>query len=192
MSNISPLNINPLNNVNPTTSATSFAQNIVKPEIKNEFKLLLDGIMDNKTQEKNPLPQVTIQNNPINLNQHVLIAQAATANDPNLTIQDRKKRTKELFDAETKEEEKLEYLNFDHALEITPFQYFSEQAVKSLNSVSQLEFRVNDLMQKYVEGKVSIEEVSIETTKLNLAISFATTVISTASQTFKELISMQI
>jgi flagellar hook-basal body complex protein FliE len=72
-------------------------------------------------------------------------------------------------------------------LESPPFQIMIDRAVEALENISQMEYRVNDLTEQYIEGKVSIDEVSIEANKLNLAISFATTVISSASQTFKEL-----
>jgi flagellar hook-basal body complex protein FliE len=68
-----------------------------------------------------------------------------------------------------------------------PFQIMIDRAVEALENISQMEYRVNDLTEQYIEGRVSIDEVSIEANKLNLAISFATTVISSASQTFKEL-----
>ena len=77
-------------------------------------------------------------------------------------------------------------------LEVPPFQLFIDKAVDALENISQLEFRVNDLTEQYIEGRVSIDEVSIEANKLNLAVSFATTVISTASQTLKELTQLAI
>lgn len=72
-------------------------------------------------------------------------------------------------------------------LEVTPFQAFIDKSVEVLESISQLDYRVNDLTEKFVRGEVSIDEVSVEMSKLNLAISFVTTVLSSASQTFKEL-----
>lgn len=77
-------------------------------------------------------------------------------------------------------------------LEVPPFQLFIDKAVDALENISQLEFRVNDLTEQFIEGRVSIDEVSIEANKLNLAVSFATTVISTASQTLKELTQLAI
>jgi flagellar hook-basal body complex protein FliE len=77
-------------------------------------------------------------------------------------------------------------------LDITPFQLFIDKALEALEGLSTLEYRVNNLMDQYAQGKVSIEEVSIETTKLSLAVSFATTVISQATQIFKEIQSMQV
>ena len=77
-------------------------------------------------------------------------------------------------------------------INVPPFQLFIDKAVDALQDISQLEFRVNDLTERYIRGEISIDEASIETNKLNLAISFATTVIPTASQTFKEFTSMAI
>lgn len=77
-------------------------------------------------------------------------------------------------------------------LEVTPFQLFIDKAVDALENVSQMEFKVNDLIEQYIQGKVSIDEVAIETNKLNLAITFMTTVVSSATQTFKELTQMSI
>ena len=77
-------------------------------------------------------------------------------------------------------------------LEVPPFQLFVDKAVEALENISQLEFRVNDLTEQFIEGRVSIDEVSMEANKLSLAVSFATTVITTASQTLKELTQLAI
>ena len=74
----------------------------------------------------------------------------------------------------------------------TPFQLFIDQAIEVLDRISQQESYVNNLTEDYISGKVSIDEVSIEATKLNMAITFITTVITTASTTLKELTGMQI
>ena len=55
-----------------------------------------------------------------------------------------------------------------------------------------MESKVNDLIEQFIQGKASIDEVSMETAKLNLAVSFATTVITTATQTFKEILQIPI
>lgn len=75
---------------------------------------------------------------------------------------------------------------------ITPFQFFIDKAIEVLESVSQLDYRVNDLTEKYIKGEVSIDEVSVETMKLNLAVSFVTTVLSSATQAFKEITQLAI
>lgn len=157
-----------------------------------EFKLLLDSMIEqfnNKqaTQQIQPNTQLNLATTPIN---QPVVAQNIRNNiqfDENNDdlIKNKKKR-------KSPAETLMQELDFENTLSVTPFQYFSETAVNALKEISDQEFHVNKLMQEYIDGKVSIEEVSIETTKLNLAISFASTVISTASQTFKELISMQI
>ena len=53
--------------------------------------------------------------------------------------------------------------------------------------MSQQEFRVNDLMDGFVKGEVSEDEVVLETSKLNLSISMVTTIMQSAVQTFKEI-----
>ena len=87
--------------------------------------------------------------------------------------------------------------NFDpsvqaNRVEVTPFQLFLEGAVDALQGISKQEFEVNRLIERYIDGDVSIDEVSMATTKLNLTISFATTLITTISQTFNEFTKMQI
>ena len=72
-------------------------------------------------------------------------------------------------------------------LNIVPLQIFLDNAIKSLENVSKQEFRVNDLMKKFVKGEVSEDQVVLETAKLNLAISMVTTIVQSAVQTFKEI-----
>jgi flagellar hook-basal body complex protein FliE len=79
-----------------------------------------------------------------------------------------------------------------HKLDITPFQLFMDKSIAALENISDMEVRVNDLMEQYIQGRASIDEVSIETAKLNLAISFATSVLTSATQTFKEILQMAI
>ncbi len=70
--------------------------------------------------------------------------------------------------------------------------FFRTGSVSALEDLSAMENRVNDLMEQYILGRASIDEVSIETAKLNLAVSFATSTITSAVQTFKEILQMQI
>ena len=77
-------------------------------------------------------------------------------------------------------------------LEITPFQMFIDKAVEVLESVSEQDFKVNDLIQQYIRGEVSIDEVSVEMSKLSLAVSFVSTVLSSATSTFKEITQLAI
>lgn len=77
-------------------------------------------------------------------------------------------------------------------LEITPFQMFIDKSIEVLESISAIEYRVNDLTEQYIQGKVSLDEVSVETMKLNLVVSFATTVLSSGTQAFKEITNLAI
>ena len=72
-------------------------------------------------------------------------------------------------------------------LNIVPLQVFLDNAISALDKVSKQEFRVNNLMDQFVEGKVSEDEVVLETAKLNLSISMVTTIVQSAVQTFKEI-----
>ena len=72
-------------------------------------------------------------------------------------------------------------------MNIVPLQIFLDNAIKSLERVSKQEFRVNDLMDGFVKGEVSEDEVVLETSKLNLSISMVTTIMQSAVQTFKEI-----
>lgn len=74
----------------------------------------------------------------------------------------------------------------------TPFHIFLDKSVDVLENISKLDFKVNDLVEKFIDGKSSLDEVSVEMSKLNLAISFATTLLTTISQTFKELTQMAV
>ena len=72
-------------------------------------------------------------------------------------------------------------------LNIVPLQVFLDNAISALDKVSKQEFRVNNLMNQFVDGKVSEDEVVLETAKLNLSISMVTTIVQSAVQTFKEI-----
>ncbi len=114
-----------------------------------------------------------------------VLAQAVNPNEIERVFRQVQERRRQEGQADAIAEEE-NYLGTQR-FEITPFQMFIDKAVEVLESISELDFRVNDLTEQFAQGKVSIDEVSMEMTKLNLAISFATTVLSTASQTFKEI-----
>ena len=67
----------------------------------------------------------------------------------------------------------------------TPMQLFFDKTISVLEKVSQREFRMNDLMDGFVEGTVSEDEVIIETAKLNLEMSMLVSIIQTSIQEFK-------
>lgn len=73
-----------------------------------------------------------------------------------------------------------------------PFQIFLEEAVESLKNISKIEFKTNDLIQKYAEKKATVEEVMLSVNELSLAISLASTVVTTGVQSFKEIQQMPI
>ncbi len=77
-------------------------------------------------------------------------------------------------------------------LAVTPFQLFMDRAVDSLRNVGQYEAYTNDLMERFVKGEVSVDEVAMAASQLNLMVSFATTVITTATSTFKEIQQLQV
>eukprot|EP01047_Picozoa_sp_COSAG01_P011785 COSAG01_NODE_519_length_16012_cov_4.344058_13_plen_196_part_00 len=191
--------------ISGSMSLTSTAANMLKAPVsakdsqiqRSDFNAMLTKLLHSDEQtlssskvQMNNVTNVALPPKFKLANNMPLLAQAA-ASVETAAIEKKKKRPR-LSELERKKEAELAIVNFDHSLPITPFQYFTDQAMKSLKDISDQEFRVNDLMQKYVEKKVSIEEVSIETTKLNLSIAFATTVITTAAQTLKEFVSMQI
>ena len=72
-------------------------------------------------------------------------------------------------------------------INIVPLQIFLDNAIKSLENVSKQESRVNNLMDQFIKGTVSEDEVVLETAKLNLSISMVTTIVQSAVQTFKEI-----
>ena len=77
-------------------------------------------------------------------------------------------------------------------LDKTPFQFFIDKAVSSLQEVSDLDRETNDLIEQHIQGKIPIDEVTFQLTSLNLAISFVTTVVTSATQAFKEITQMAV
>ena len=68
-----------------------------------------------------------------------------------------------------------------------PFQKFLDMAVGALEDVGALETNANNLINGYVEGKVSMQEVMMATAKMNIAIQMAVTVTNSAVTAFKEI-----
>ena len=67
----------------------------------------------------------------------------------------------------------------------TPMQLFFDKTISVLQNVSDREFRMNELMDGFIEGNVSEDEVIIETAKLNLEMSMLVSIIQTSIQEFK-------
>lgn len=124
------------------------------------------------------------------LEREELIAQGTTADDILPIFREVEQRRQQRERDQENRESEFELMNKRY--EVTPFQMFINKSIEVLENISKLEYKVNDLTEQFIRGEVSVDEVSIEVTKLNLAISFVTTVISSASQTFKEITQMQI
>jgi hypothetical protein len=77
-------------------------------------------------------------------------------------------------------------------LETTPFQLFLDKAVDFFLRVSDQERHSDMLMVDYVEGRISLEELMIEKSKVGVAVSFSLTLVSQVTQTFKEIQNMQV
>jgi flagellar hook-basal body complex protein FliE len=73
-----------------------------------------------------------------------------------------------------------------------PFEEVLSRAVDSLNGVSQTEFTANNLINQYVAGRAELSDVMVATSKMNIAVQMAVTVITTAVSTFKEITQRQI
>jgi len=71
-----------------------------------------------------------------------------------------------------------------------PFEAIFSKAVDALEGVSRTEFTANDLISKYIEGKVDLPDVLIATSKMSIAVQLAVTTITTAVSTFKEITQM--
>jgi len=75
---------------------------------------------------------------------------------------------------------------------ITPFQLFLNKAVDFFDGVSQMEMSTDSLMKDYVDGKASLEELSLAKAKIGIAITFSMTLVNQVTQTFKEIQNMQV
>ncbi|MBT6121077.1 hypothetical protein HOH45_06405 [bacterium] len=116
---------------------------------------------------------------------HQLIAQAYAQQESD-SVDPSKRRARSKAETLTPKNVNIEGLR-SNKFETTPFQVLIDKSIDALEGLSNMEYRVNDLIEQFIQGKASIDEVSMETAKLNLAVSFATTVITTATATFKEI-----
>ncbi len=78
------------------------------------------------------------------------------------------------------------------SLSANPFDSILSKAVESLNSVSQSEFKANQLIDDYMKGKADLQEVMVATSKMNIMVNLGVTVVTSAVTSFKELTAMQI
>ncbi len=73
-----------------------------------------------------------------------------------------------------------------------PLQMFLDKTIDALDKLSRQEFRMNDLIEGFVEGRVSEDEVIVETAKLNLSMQMVTTIVQSAVQSFKEILQIAV
>ena len=74
----------------------------------------------------------------------------------------------------------------------TPFQQILDNAMGALENVSKVEERANVYMQEYAQGNVSMEDVLLEATKMQMAMELAITIVNQTVSTFKEIQQMQV
>jgi flagellar hook-basal body complex protein FliE len=199
-----PVNTNNLVNAftnmihtNPAQSNSAFASAIVEDQIDKTYKKaskiqkenqnIVSNVNKNTNylnQKENPglMSEVQPDNKVSKPDNHENLIAQITPETPNEAALE----MAEEADALTPQNVNTEGFR-SNKLETTPFQLFIDKAVESLENLSTTEMRVNDLIEQYIEGKVSIEEVSTETAKLSMAISFATTVVTQITTTFKEI-----
>ena len=76
--------------------------------------------------------------------------------------------------------------------DLIPFQKFLDQAVESLNQVSGAEQAANDAVQKYTQGKISLEDAVFSMNEVTTTIQLANQVVTNAAAAFRELEQMQV
>lgn len=80
----------------------------------------------------------------------------------------------------------------DRSTNLTPFQFFLDKSLEYFGRLSLLESQTDQLMVDYVEGRISLEELTIEKAKVSVGITFAVTVTSQVQQSFTSIINMNI
>lgn len=73
-----------------------------------------------------------------------------------------------------------------------PVQILFNRLIDNLNEISYQEKKVNTLIEGFIIGQVSEDEVVLETAKLNLMMSMITTLVQTGVQTFKEILQIPV
>ena len=74
----------------------------------------------------------------------------------------------------------------------SPFDTLLNKAVDALEGVSNMESSTNALINSYIQGNAELSDVMIATAKLNLMVQLATTTVTSAVNTFKEITQMQV
>lgn len=78
------------------------------------------------------------------------------------------------------------------AVQNTPFQFFIEKSLDYFRKVSGMEMKTDQLMVDYIEGRATIEELTIEKAKVSVAISFGVTILQQVTNAFNEIKNMSI
>lgn len=73
-----------------------------------------------------------------------------------------------------------------------PFEDVLSRAVASLEDVSQTEYYADKLINEYIQGKADVADVMLATSKMNIMVNLAITVVNNAVSTFKEITQMQV
>ena len=87
---------------------------------------------------------------------------------------------------------KQDKIEQEQTRESSPFSMIFAGILSALDDVSKMEHKTNDLIQRYVDRKASVEEVTMATAQLNVSVTLLSTVMSSLSQSFKELQNMQV
>jgi flagellar hook-basal body complex protein FliE len=72
------------------------------------------------------------------------------------------------------------------------FEDVLSKAVEALNGVSQQEIYANQMIDRYTRGEVDMADVMLATSKMNIMVNLAVTVVNSAVTSFKEVTQMQI
>ena len=73
-----------------------------------------------------------------------------------------------------------------------PFEDILNRAVSSLEDVSQTEFYADKLINQYIQGQADVADVMMATSKMNIMVQLAVSVVNSAVSTFKEVTQMQV
>ncbi len=74
----------------------------------------------------------------------------------------------------------------------SPFEDILSRAVNALEGVSKAEVSANQLIDRYVRGEVDLQDVMVQTSKMNIMVQLAVTTVNLAVNTFKEITQMQV
>ena len=74
----------------------------------------------------------------------------------------------------------------------SPFDDILNEAIKSLNSVSESERYADQMINGYLKGTVELHEAMIAQSKMSVMVQMAVTTINSAVTTFKEITQLQV